>query len=211
MRPAGQYKTPALGRAPGPLDCLLAPGPKWAPGPLDAREASLRAAPPVDPLPSLYIRAYHGILRPARRADSERFCLWPCTLQARLADAERQVQHALRDRARPVPRRRRREGQGALNSRMRLNLIVPVSALVSRSWFDLGSSFSSSFYRTPRPRRAASPASAGTGGARALAAGCRRVTASGQVTAHSSLSQVTGHGHRVHTHALYGITSRRPP
>ena len=115
VRPAGQYKTPALGRAPGPLDCLLAPGPKWAPGPLDAREASLRAAPPVDPLPSLYIRAHHGSLRPARRADRERFCLWPCTLQARLADAERQVQHALRDRARPVPRRRRRQGQGALN------------------------------------------------------------------------------------------------
>ena len=133
VRPAGQYKTPALGRAPGPLDCLLAPGPKWAPGPLDAREASLRAAPPVDPLPCLYIRAHHGSLCPARRADSERFCLWLCTLQARLADAERQVQHALRDRARPVPRRRRRQGQGALNSRMRLNLIVPVSALVSRS------------------------------------------------------------------------------
>ena len=115
VRPAGQYKTPALGRAPGPFDCLLAPGPKWAPGPLDAREASLRAAPPVDPLPSLYIRAHHGSLCPARRADSEPFCLWPCTLQARLADAERQVQHALRDRARPVPRRRRRQGQGALN------------------------------------------------------------------------------------------------
>ena len=168
VRPAGQYKTPALGRAPGPLDCLLAPGPKWAPGPLDAREASLRAAPPVDPLPSLYIRAHHGSLCPARRADSEPFCLWPCTLQARLADAEREVQHALRDRARPVPRRRRREGQGALNSRMRLNLIVPVSALVSRSWFDLGSSFSSSFSPAPSSG-SASALRAAARGPRALA------------------------------------------